>query len=262
VSLFFRWLGVAGVELRSGGQILAIDPFFTRPSLTGFVKPVIPNAQLVAEKLPTCDAVLVTHSHWDHLMDVPEVLIQTGAIAYGSANTCQLLRLLGVRDSQVKEVHLGEQLSLDEFTVEVIQGQHSPIPFGRLFNGKLRQGLRPPLRLQDYRMDSCLGYRITVQGMRLLICAAEPLPAELLFAVAQEPKEYYQRLFQGVHPHTLVPIHWDNFLRPLNKPLQNFTRPARMNLTQLTKMALQVLPQAKVVIPELFSEYTLSDKLL
>ena len=260
MSLVFRWLGVAGVELKSGSQILAIDPFFTRPSLTGFVKPVIPNAQLVAEKLPACDIVLVTHSHWDHLMDVPQVLLQTGAMAYGSANTCQLLRLLGVKESQMQEVHAGEQLSLDEFVVEVIEGRHSPIPFGRLFNGKLRSGLRLPLRLQDYRMDVCLGFRITAMGIRALVCAAGPLPAELLFIVAQEPHDYYQRMFQGVQPHTVVPIHWDNFLRPLSKPLHRFTRPGRMNLAHLIKMAFQILPQAKVVLPELFCDYTLSDE--
>jgi len=259
VRLVFRWLGVAGVELKSGGQVIAIDPFFTRPSLTGFVKPVIPNAHLVAEKLPACDIVLVTHSHWDHLMDVPQVLLQTGAKAYGSANTCQLLRLLGVKESQMQKVHVGEQLLLGEFVVEVIEGQHSSIPFGRLFNGKLRSGLRPPLHLQDYRMDVCLGFRITAMGIRALVCAAGPLPAELLFIVAQEPRDYYQRIFQGVQPHTVVPIHWDNFLRPLSKPLHRFTRPGRMNLPQMTKMAFQIVPQAKVVIPELFCEYTLTD---
>jgi L-ascorbate metabolism protein UlaG (beta-lactamase superfamily) len=32
MSLTFRWLGVAGIELKTGEQILAIDPFLTRPS--------------------------------------------------------------------------------------------------------------------------------------------------------------------------------------------------------------------------------------
>jgi len=256
VSLVFRWLGVAGVELKSGGQVIAIDPFFTRPSLASLIKPVTPNAWLVAEKLPACDIVLVTHAHWDHMMDVPQVVHQTGAIAYGSANTCQLLILLGVKESQMKEVHPGEKLSTGEFVVEVIHGQHSPIPFGRVFNGKLRQGLKPPLRLQDYRMDDCLGFRITVMGIRTLICAAGPMPAELLFIVAQEPRDYYQRMFQGVQPHTVVPIHWDNFMRPLNKSQYRFTRPGRMNLSHLTEMAYQILPQAKVLIPKLFYEYT------
>ncbi|MCX6031563.1 MAG: hypothetical protein NT169_19965 [Chloroflexi bacterium] len=31
LAVQFRWLGVAGVELTAGAQVLAVDPFFTRP---------------------------------------------------------------------------------------------------------------------------------------------------------------------------------------------------------------------------------------
>lgn len=261
MSLTFRWLGVAGVELKAGSQVLALDPFFTRPSLMGLVRPVVPNSVLVAEKLPRCNVVLVTHSHWDHLMDLPEVLGNTGAVAFGSANTCQLLRLLGVHESQVKEIQVGEKLSLGEFKVEVIEGQHSPIPFGWIFNGSLRTGIQPPLRLQDYRMDICLGYCITMMGMRVLVCAGQPQPAEVLFTGAQESRKYYLRLFKGVQPHMLVPIHWDNFVRSLNKPLRRFVRPGRMQLRSLTQLARKLLPDADVIIPEIFREYTLEEKI-
>ena len=259
MSLTFRWLGVAGVELNSGGQRLAVDPFITRPSLMGLIRPVFPDAELVAEKLPHCDFILVTHSHWDHLMDVPEVIGRTGAVAYGSANTCELLRLLGVPGSQMKEIHVGDMLSLVDFEVEVIEGQHSPIPFSRWFNGALRSDLQPPLRLQDYRMDICMGYFIQVCGVRVLVCAKQPHPADVLFTVTQEPRDYYLRLFQGVQSHTVVPIHWDNFLRPLSVPLHRFTRPGRMQLSRLIRLACQILPHAKVIIPEIFREYTLVD---
>jgi hypothetical protein len=256
MSLTFRWLGVAGVELVAGDQRLVIDPFFTRPSLIGLVRPVAANTTLVDEKLPQCDTVLVTHSHWDHLMDVPVIIKHTGADAFGSANTCQLLQILGVPESQAHEIQVGDRFSLGAFKVEVIHGQHSHIPFEWLFNGSLRSGLQPPLRLQDYRMDICLGYCITVMGIRVLVCAAEPQPAEVLFTVAQEWPQYYRWLFKGVNPHTVVPIHWDNFIRPLSKPLQRFTRPGRMPLWQLTKLTRQVLPRATVIIPEIFREYT------
>jgi hypothetical protein len=259
VSLTFRWLGVAGVELRAGGQVLALDPFFTRPSLIQLLHPVSPDPSLAVEKLPECQFVLVTHSHYDHLMDVPEVLIHTGAVAYGSANTCQLLRVLGIPASQVHELHIGNKLSLGAFKVEVIAGQHSWIPFGSIFNGSLRPDLHPPLRAQDYRMDICLGYYITVMGSRLLVCAAEPQPADILFAVAQESRRYYIRLFQGVQPHTFVPIHWDNFTRPLSQPILKLARPGRMQLRQLTKLARQTMPHANVLIPEIFREYTLGE---
>jgi len=257
MSLSFRWLGVAGVELRAGDQVLAIDPFFTRPSLAGLVRPVKPDARYVSEKLPRCDAVLVTHAHWDHILDVPEVVRQTHAKVYGSANTCQLLHLHGLPGRSIDEVHVGDKLSLGEFTVDVIAGQHSSIPLARVFNGRLKPGLHPPLRLQDYRMDTCLGYCLTVQGSRVLVCAARPQPAEVLFIVAQEAPCYYMQLFKGVKPETVIPIHWDNFLRPLSKPLRRFKRPGRRTLEQLVMLVHQVLPETNVIIPEIFREYPL-----
>jgi L-ascorbate metabolism protein UlaG (beta-lactamase superfamily) len=187
------------------------------------------------------------------------VLRHTGAAAFGSPNTCQLLLLLGVPAAQLNEIRTGDMLTLGAFRVEVIDGQHSAIPFGSIFNGRLGSGLHPPLRVQDYRMDDCLGYCITALGSRVLVCAADPHPAEILFAVAQEPRKYYQRLFRGVQPHTFVPIHWDNFTRPLSQPLRNFTRPGRMQLRQLTELAHQTLPRTNVIIPEIFREYSVRE---
>lgn len=259
MSLTFRWLGVAGVALESSGQILAIDPFFTRPTLLQMLRPLVSNSTLAAEKLPECQYVLVTHSHYDHLLDVAGIVRHSGAAAFGSPNTCQLLRLLGISSSQVHEVSVGDHLALGGFEVEVIRGQHSSIPFGQIFNGKLQPGLQPPLRVWDYRMDVCLGYFITVQDVRLLVCAVNPQPADVLFVVAQEPKEYYLRLFQGTQPSTFVPIHWDNFTRPLDEPLRRFTRPGRLSLEQLVNLAQQSVPRVKVVVPELFREYPLKE---
>jgi len=258
MSLTFRWLGVAGLEFKADEQVLALDPFFTRPSLVQMLRPVRADPSLTAEKLPECQFVLVTHSHYDHLMDVPAVLRHTGAVAYGSPNTCQLLLLSGVPASQIHEAQSGDRLSLGAFKVEVIAGRHSSIPFGSIFNGSLRSGLHPPLRVQDYRMDVCLGYRISVMDTRLLVCAAEPHPSDVLFAVAQESRSYYVKLFQGVQPHTFVPIHWDNFTRSLRKPLLRLARPGRMPLWQLTRLARQSMPRVDVIIPEIFREYAVS----
>jgi hypothetical protein len=255
VSLTFRWLGVAGVELRAGSQILVIDPFFTRSTITSLWRALVPNTHLVAEKLPECHFALVTHAHYDHLMDVPAVLRHTGADAYGSANTCQLLRLQGITTQQVHEIQVNDHLALGNFSVEVIPGQHSPIPFGKLFNGRLRSRLKLPLHVQDYRMDVCLGFHITVEGERLLVCAREPQPADVLFAVAQEPKEYYLKLLQGAQPRLFVPIHWDNFTRPLSKPLSPFTRPGRMPLSQITSLARGTQLGVEVIIPQVFKDY-------
>lgn len=257
MSLTFRWLGVAGIELKAGDQVLAIDPFFTRPTLTQMLKPLNPNPLLVINKLTACNSILVTHSHYDHLLDVPEVLRLSGAVAYGSANTCQLLRILGVPAAQVKQVGVGDNLYLGAFRIEVIKGQHSAIPFGQLINGRLRSGLQAPLGVTDFRMDVCLGYWITAMGVRLLVCAGEPRPTEILFVVAQELKKYYTHLLKSTGPGVFIPIHWDNFTRPLSKPVRRFTRPGRLPLWQIARLARQVLPRVEVIIPEIYREYTL-----
>jgi hypothetical protein len=94
-------------------------------------------------------------------------------------------------------------------------------------------------------------------GTRLLVCAARPQPADVLFTVAQEPRVFYLELFKGVHPHTFVLIHWDNFTRSLNKPLRKFTRPGRMQIWQITRLARQTLSRVKVIIPEIFRKYAI-----
>jgi hypothetical protein len=260
MSLTFRWLGVAGLELKAGGQVLAIDPFLTRPTLLNMVHLLSSNHALITKKLPICNFLLVTHSHYDHLMDAPDVLLRTGAAAYGSDNTCRLLSILGVPAEQLHMVRPGDRLSLGPFKVEVIPGQHSELPFDWIFNGRLKEGLYTPLRVQDYRMDVCFGYSISVMGQTLLVCASEPHPAGVLFAVAQEQRAYYLKLLNGVNPHTFIPIHWDNFTRPLSKPLRRLTRPGRLPLWQLARLARQVLPHVKVLIPEIFQEYTLGEE--
>jgi L-ascorbate metabolism protein UlaG (beta-lactamase superfamily) len=251
MSSSYQWLGVAGLVIKAGSESLAIDPFLTRPTLFELLHPLASNVTLVRERIPACNYVLVTHAHYDHLLDVQTVLSLNSAEAYGSSNTCQILRSQAIPAERVHEIMMEMKLTLGQFEVEVLQGQHSPIPLSRLFNGEVQDSSLPPRYAWDYKMDVCLGYCITVQETRFLVCAAEPVPAEVLFVVAQEPKDYYVKMLTGVQPKYMVPIHWDNFTRPPGKPLRRFTRPSRMSLGQLARLAEKIAPGCKVIIPEL-----------
>jgi hypothetical protein len=259
VSLSFQWLGTASLIVKDGNQVLVIDPFFTRPSLLSLLHPLVSDPTLVAEYLPECDYILLTHAHYDHLLDVAEVMRQTGAIAYGSDNACQLMVGSGAPIYFVQKISVGDHLSLGSFQVEVVYGQHSVIPFSRLFNGPLRLTVRPPRYAWDYRMDVCLGFCITVQGYRLLVCAASPQPADLWFPVAQERDIYYRAMLPAVEPQAVIPIHWDNFTRSLSKPLHPFTRPGRLSLSQFETLVHQTLPGCRVLIPEFSRTYEITE---
>jgi L-ascorbate metabolism protein UlaG (beta-lactamase superfamily) len=271
-TLQFRWLGVAGMELSTDEQVLVIDPFMTRPPWRrmwwGRVRS---NSALVAATVPRDDFVLVTHAHWDHVMDVPDVLRQTGATAFGSPNACQLLAILGVPAERLHEIKAGDHLSLGTFRVEIFSAEHGLV-LGRPWAiGPLAPHLRPPLRLRDYRMDACFSFLIEVGGLRFLDWSSErphaAPPADVLFVKPHQERAYYKALLRVVQPRVVIPIHWDVFMRPLSRPLRPMLIPprlawpplARVDLAAFGQLVKQIAPEAQVIIPEVLRLYELSD---
>ncbi len=285
MSLTFCWLGVAGIELKAGNQVLAIDPFFTRPSLLQMLRPIRPDAALAAEKLPVCDVVLVTHPHYDHLLDVHTILRRTGARAYGTPNTCVLLSALGIPAGQRTCVQVGDQFNLGPFQVTVHPARHTPIPFPRRFNGplpahfsaanpqaqrfaRLQLPVLPPQlpvlppRLTDYRMDACYSFLIQAEGRSLLVGNA-PVPADGLFISPYHPLSYIEGVLQVVQPRRVVLIHWEDFTLPLDRPLKpmlltpaqglrrRFPPIQRVNLPALAQQIQRLQPGIEVEIPQL-----------
>jgi L-ascorbate metabolism protein UlaG (beta-lactamase superfamily) len=144
----FRWLGTAGIELRENDQVLAVDPYLTRtPVWKTWVGRVQPNRELIAEKIGHCDHILVTHAHWDHILDVPDIVRNTGAMAYGSSNSCRLLAACGVPQEKIQTITVGDELALNGFRVEVLHSEHMRVlGFGP---ESLAPDLKPPLRARD-----------------------------------------------------------------------------------------------------------------
>ncbi|HEY4689291.1 MAG TPA: MBL fold metallo-hydrolase [Anaerolineae bacterium] len=268
-SVQFRWLGVAGIELAVNDRVLAVDPFFTRPPFRRmWFGRAHPNRSLIAEKIQRCHFILVTHPHWDHIMDVPDVARNTGATVFGSPNACQLASALGVPDKQIHPIALGDTLSLDEFEIEVLPAQHLKTPIDGLINGPLRRDLRPPLRLFDYRMDACFSFRIRAGAYRVLH-GEHPVPADILLAAPLQPRTHFESLLRDVRPHVIIPIHWDDLFRPLSKPIRPMLKPPvwaipplqRMEPTEFKKMIEGTAAKTKVFIPEIFRSYSLDDVL-
>ncbi len=269
-GLTFRWLGTAGLAFQAGGRGLLVDPFFTRPparALLTFAR-VSPDPALVARHTPPADYLLITHAHYDHLLDAPEVLRLTGARAYGSTNACALLRLHGLPESRLACVRPGDRLALGPFAVEVFPAYHIPTPIDRWINGPLPKRLtggqaRPPLRLIDYRMDACLAFRIQAGGQAVLV-GSHPAPAGVYFAIPYLPEKRMNSILRAVNPRQVVLIHWDDFTRPLTRPL----RPTlvirrgrlpfgRIDLDASIRQVRSILPGTQVTVPELFREYRL-----
>jgi len=269
-STGFRWLGVAGTELTADDQTLIIDPYFTRISmLRSLFGRIEPDHELIAEKVRRGDFVLITHPHFDHLMDVPDVVHNTGATALGSANACRLLAVLGVDEERIRKTEVGAKLSLKDFEVEVFRSQHMWTP--GFSPGPLSPDLKPPLKAREYRMDDNYSFLISIGGYRLLTDpgdnpAGSP-PADILFVFPYRDDAYYRSLLPRVRPKTVIPTHWDDFFRPLSKPLRPLIQPPkwplislrRINITAFGHRIERIYPETKVFVPEIFHTYDIAE---
>lgn len=248
--------------------MLAVDPYFTRiPLWQVLLGRPKPNRSLIHARLPACDDILVTHAHFDHLMDVPEAARFTGARVHGSANSCRLLDILGVPGEQVHPIRRGDELALGLFKVKVLPAEHLRLPG---FNpGRLPDHLQAPLRARDYRMDDCFSFLVMVDELRILVAAGkwteQAEAADILLVNPILRLAELRALLGRVQPRVVVPIHWDDFFHPLSNPVKLLLKPpswsipplGRSDLKEFERAVAQVDPAVQVLIPEMFSLYKL-----
>jgi L-ascorbate metabolism protein UlaG (beta-lactamase superfamily) len=269
-STTFRWLGAAGIELNLNGQVLVVDPYLTRfPAWKLWWARIVPDRARIAEQVRRCDFVLVTHAHFDHITDVPDLIRHTGATGFGSANSCRLLAACGVPRNKIRQIGAGDRLAMGGFQVEVRGAAHMGIPgFG---SGPLGAGLKPPLRARDYRMDDCWSFLITVDGLRLLTDpgrhTGDAAPADVLLVYPGLEVSYYEALLSVVRPQVVVPIHWDDLFQPLSDPIRPYWQPPswafpplrRINLVEFRQRIERTVPGMRVLAPEAFCDYDLGE---
>jgi len=266
MQIAFRWLGNAGFEFTFGKTIIMVDPFLTRPRqwLICFGRAAV-DRKSIDEHVNKCGHILVSHTHFDHFMDVPEITIKTKAAVYGSANTCQLARRLGVPENQVEQISANDEFDEDGIHVKAIPAKHPWIP--GYTNGHLNTELRQPLRLRDYRMDSCLSFLITFQGRRLLVWSSigidNAVEADVLICRSVSGERWYARMMEKVQPKLVIPSHWDDMFRPLSEPPRPYFSPPRLVLPPIKRIDLgefkgkikMAKPDCEVLIPDRFKEY-------
>jgi len=245
-ALTARWLGVTAVLLSDGAHAVLVDPFFTRPR--GFWRlllnrPIAPDEALIQDWLARAgvtrlDAVLVSHSHYDHAMDAGVVARLTGATLMGSASTLSIGRGAGLPDAQLQALNFGP-VSFGPFQVTFIESRHAGATGGEP-TGEIMRPLVPPATYLDYRQGGTYSILIAHPRGRVLHHgsagyvpgALKDFRADVVFlgvALLPELPAYLGEVVDAVGAHRVVPIHWDDFTRPLDQPLRPFPLVVRLD---------------------------------
>jgi L-ascorbate metabolism protein UlaG (beta-lactamase superfamily) len=268
-----QFFGTTTILLRDDDHAILIDGFFSRPSgwelLLGLGK-IKPDERRIAEALEfinprRVDRLLVAHSHHDHAMDSPIVAEQTGATLVGSESVRNIASGL-LRDHVPFRLADPEQpMSVGEFRINFFVRRHAHYKWTLLedaVKGDIHGPLTVPAKIWDYKVGTNYVFSIEHPQAKILIVpsASDALSlgaeADVVFlSIANvdlltnaQITTYWKEAVVDTKAKLVVPVHWDNFARALDKdkPLEPF--PAFIDNVACAMETLMFLNERKVDI--------------
>ena len=238
--LTVTWAGVTTLLIDDGSSTLMTDGFFSRPGLGTIgvrrISPSLPRidgclARLGVDRL---EAVLPVHTHFDHAMDSAVVAERTGARVVGGTSAAQVGRGHGLAEDRIIVATPGEPLTLGAYDVTLIESEHCPPD---RFPGVITEPVVPPVKASAYKCGEAWSTLVhhRPSDRRLLIVGSAGFVAGALAERRAEvvylgvgqlgvlPEQYlvdyWTETVRAVGARRVVAIHWDDFFRPLHKPL-------------------------------------------
>lgn len=235
------FFGTTTLLFDDGKDQILFDCHFTRPSLAKYINGSEPtdtklaDSMLKLHKIDRLKAIFVSHTHHDHVMDVPYVANQTGATVYGSSSAMNVCRGGNVSESQLIEFHAEDSFEVGNYKIKVIKSLHSkPTILNNDLGQTIDRPLVQPAKLRDYKEGGSYDFYVEAQGKRYLIRPSfnyiehqlDGYECDVLFlgvaglAKADEATEkiFFAETVEKTKPELIIPLHWDNFFSRLDKP--------------------------------------------
>ena len=268
------YLGTNGYLIRSRDTSIVVDPFFSRISLgkTILNSPYSPSPSLISEytKLaafpPRVDAWLVTHAHFDHLIDVPPLQKQFG----GKIITSQTGKFLcqaaasEIPPSDIFAARPGKRYRIGNATIHVLSSKHDQV-FGKIpFPGLISEALTdPPNRPKDWKVGTPLAFLIEIAGKKIYIDSGgmpghlpqtSDVDLAILGVAVGDGQKRFAEAVRTLNPRYILPSHQDNFFIPLER---GFRFASTSNFPQLNEAYQTEQLPGKLILMDFFHTWTL-----
>jgi L-ascorbate metabolism protein UlaG (beta-lactamase superfamily) len=219
------YLGVAGWQVTDGDHTLLFDPYFTRADVTDGKAPLPPDEAAIARHAPArADGILVGHSHYDHLLDVPAIARRTGAKVVGTESTLNVARASGVDPSRMVLAKGGETFDIGPFSVRALKALHSltGVP-----NEPIGRDITMPMAADAYGEGGTLQYLVRVEGRTILFIGTanfiereieglRPDVAIVAVGLREKIPDYSCRVMRAIgKPRLVLTNHFDAHWKPL-----------------------------------------------
>jgi len=176
-TLQIQWLGTACHLIQLGDAVIFTDPYFTHFSLLRVAFGTLASdPQLVSRKtqdLPKPQAIFVGHSHYDHILDLPESMRQRNWFdvpVLGSTTTQNVLLSygtdIGASFRSVVADETAQQVPGAGFTYRAYDSEHAPHIDGiLLYPGRLEHPRSaPPTRATHFPVGDVYTFLFELTG--------------------------------------------------------------------------------------------------
>jgi L-ascorbate metabolism protein UlaG (beta-lactamase superfamily) len=235
VGLLITWYGTAGFRVETGGRVLLIDPYLSRNAEAR------PALSFGPERVTEGDEIFLSHGHFDHAADVPQIVRQTGAQVYCSVEAAEALRHRGVADAQLVVARDGDGFDFGVYRARCFHSAHVRFDLPLVVRTLLRVApsilARPRLLSSSRDWPACqvLSWRLTlaVESDRVVDhfgsagCTDDELsrltklgqPDVLLFPLQGHSRicEIAAHAVARLRPRVVIPHHHDDFYPPLSQ---------------------------------------------
>ena len=274
-----KYLGTAGWKINDDKVTVLIDPYISRVKLGAghpddTRKTVLrsdyyeSDSNLIDSLIDRVDFILVHHSHFDHLADVPYIAKKTGAKVIGTETTINILKAYDIPNQQLYPVKGGEDYQFENFSVRVIPSIHSALNDKHYIDSReYKKPPKAPLKVSDFIEGGSLMFLarfdshkiLTMGSMNFIERELYGIKPDILLAGVNQSQlglyNYNQRLINVTNkPKYIIPTHWDNFRLPYS-----FSQESSIDLKLVPfKKDVEILsPNSKVLIVRHLEEINL-----